>query len=136
MQKSSLVLSSDFALLLQSIFAVGSNPTTLVSRASGFSNNLLHLVDLPLGTTHGTEPLLRQLPCPLILRIPQQFDNATLIRGETSNFLDDLTNKSCAAREMSLRSANAGLGFDWCCFMALVQANSDPGAFFRHHNGW
>jgi hypothetical protein len=63
MQKSSLVLSSDFALLLQSIFAVGSNPTTLVSRASGFSNNLLHLVDLPLGTTHGTELCHERISC-------------------------------------------------------------------------
>jgi hypothetical protein len=68
MQKSSLVLSSDFALMLQSIFAVGLNPTTkviqtLVSRASGFSNNLLHLVDLPLSTTHGTELCHERISC-------------------------------------------------------------------------
>ena len=101
---------------------------------SGFGDDLLHLVDLGLGAADGTElfrnmlatlylfqrfdrgrwaySLLGELAGTLVLGVPQQFDNTALIRGETGNLLDDVTDKGGAAGETALAAADASLGLD------------------------
>lgn len=60
--------------------------------------------------------LLSQLSRALILQIPQQFNDAALIRGKTSDFLDDVADEGGTAGEGTLsagdtRSLLNGRGF-------------------------
>ena len=41
-----------------------------------------HLVDLSLATAEGAEPLLGELARALVLRVAEEFDDATLVGGE------------------------------------------------------
>ena len=43
-----------------------------------------------------TYPLLRQLSRALILGVPQQFDDSSLVGCETGDFLDDFADEGCA----------------------------------------
>lgn len=90
---------------------------------SGFSDNLLHFVNLGLGATdcaelyksktslvcfgrdsqvnwelrrEVTNSLLGELPGTLVLRVPQQFNNATLVGCETGDLLDDFADEGSA----------------------------------------
>ena len=47
-------------------------------------DDLGHLVDLSLRTAEGTESLLGQLSCTLVLGVTEEFDNAALVWGETT----------------------------------------------------
>ena len=63
-----------------------------------------------------TYPLLRQLSRPLVLAVPQQFNDSSLIRRQPSHLLDDLTNESSALAQVALgagdaRFADEGGGF-------------------------
>lgn len=64
--------------------------------------------------------LLSELAGTLVLGVPQQFDNTALIRGETGNLLDDVTDKGGAARETTLAAADAGLGLDRGGFLWII----------------
>jgi len=76
--------------------------TYLVASSPGFSNHTLQLVDLRLGTTESTEPLLSQLTRTLVLAVSEEFDNTTLVWCETRNLLDNLSNKSSSLAEVTL----------------------------------
>lgn len=67
-----------------------------------------------------TYPLLGELPGTLVLGVPQQFDNTALIRGETGDLLDDVTDKGSAAGETALAAADAGLGLDRGGFLKVI----------------
>jgi hypothetical protein len=63
-----------------------------------------------------TYSLLRQLPRPLILAVPNQLNDSPLIRREASDFLDDLTDKRCALGEVAFSTGDArsrGYGCDF-----------------------
>ncbi len=49
-----------------------------------------------------THPLLCQLARPLVLAVPQQLNNAALVRGEAGNLLDDLAHESGALAQVAL----------------------------------
>jgi hypothetical protein len=55
----------------------------LVTSPPALGNDLGHLVHLSLRTPERPEPLLRQLPRALVLAVPQEFDDAALVGGET-----------------------------------------------------
>jgi hypothetical protein len=59
----------------------------LVTSATGLSNNTLELVDLRLGTTESTEPLLGQLAGTLVLAVTEEFDNTALVWGKAKENL-------------------------------------------------
>lgn len=54
-----------------------------------------------------TYPLLCQLPCALVLAVPQQFDDSSLIGCEAGDFLDDLTDEGGALGEVALCAGDA-----------------------------
>ena len=63
-----------------------------------------------------TYPLLRELSSALILAVSQQFNNSALIRGKTSDLLDDVADESGALGEVTFSSGDARLwldGFDF-----------------------
>ena len=62
-------------------------------------------------------PLLGQFPCPLILAVSQQFNDAFLIRREARDFLDDFAHEGRALGKMTFASRDAGLAFDRCGFL-------------------
>lgn len=59
-----------------------------------------------------TYSLLGELPGTLVLGVPQQFDNATLVGSKTSNLFDDFTDKGSAAGKTALAAADTGFRLD------------------------
>jgi hypothetical protein len=64
-----------------------------------------------------TYPLLGQLSRPLVLAIPQQFDDSSLVRCETSDFLDDFTDEGCALGEVALGAGDAWFALNEGCLL-------------------
>jgi hypothetical protein len=81
-----------------------------VTSPSRLGNDLGHLVHLSLRAAERTEPLLRQLAGALVLAVPQQFDDAALIGGETRDFADDLADELGAAFIRLSTSYGGGVG--------------------------
>lgn len=65
-----------------------------------------------------TYPLLGQLPRPLVLAVPQQFNNTSLIWCETRNLLDDFADEGRALGEVALGTGDAWLALDEGGFLA------------------
>jgi hypothetical protein len=57
-----------------------------------------------------TYPLLGELASPLILGVPQEFDDAALIRGKTGDLADNVADKGSAAGGTALGAADTVLG--------------------------
>lgn len=57
-----------------------------------------------------TYSLLGKLTGPLVLSVPQQLDDAALIRGKTGDFADDVTDEGSAAGGTALGTADTVLG--------------------------
>ena len=112
------------------------------TRSPRLSNNTLQFIDLSLRTTVCTElqipvlayisnafpkslflwndktyPLLSQLSSSLVLAVSQQFDDTTFIRGETSDFLDDVTDELGALGEVAFCAGGTGLALESGCFL-------------------
>jgi hypothetical protein len=98
----------------------------LVGRlAFGRAHGLAHGIALPLCTEVGSEALLRKLKGALVLPDAEEFDDAALVRGETSDFGDDglddlgarghiaLPERRCAQRRRALRH-NVAFGASYC----------------------
>lgn len=64
-----------------------------------------------------TYSLLSQLSRPLILAVPQQFDDTTLIGGKTGDFADNIADEGGALAQVALVAGDAGGGLDWCDFL-------------------
>ncbi len=75
------------------------------------------LISQLFGGVGNTYPLLRQFSCSLILAIPQQFNDSSLVRCKASDFFDNFTDESGTFREMTFGAGNAGLSFDGCRFL-------------------
>lgn len=69
-------------------------------------------------------PLLCELPCTLILRVPQQLKHPTLIRRETRNLADDGTHKLGACRLNALALGRLDGLRDGGCGVALVESTA------------
>jgi hypothetical protein len=116
------------------LFRPSLRPTRLVTCSPRLDDDTVELVDLSLGAGEGAEPLLGQLPGALILAVAEQFDNAALVRGETSvnhlvsassrpkypskkrgivnspgDFLDDLTHEGGTLAQLALAPRDLGL---------------------------
>ena len=65
-----------------------------------------------------TYPLLRQLSRPLILAVPQQFDDSSLIRSQTSDFLDNFADEQSALCEVAFGSGDTRFAREEGCFLA------------------
>lgn len=52
------------------------------------SNDIGELIDLSLGATEGTEPLLGELTGTLVLAVAEEFDNSALVWGKTDEQLE------------------------------------------------
>ena len=55
----------------------------LVTSSSRLGDDTLQLVDLALGATKGTEPLLCELTGALVLAVSEEFDDAAFVWCET-----------------------------------------------------
>jgi hypothetical protein len=71
-----------------------------------------------------TYPLLRQLSSPLVFAVPQQLNNSSLIRCQSGDLLDDLTDERSALAQVALGTgdtwlADKGGGF-LQCFHTMV----------------
>jgi hypothetical protein len=83
----------------------------LIVQASYLSEPLFLPVCHPISSSgRKTYSLLSELSSPLVLCVPQQFNDAALIWGETSDFLHDVPDESSAAGEVSLGAGDTGLG--------------------------
>ena len=56
-----------------------------------------------------TYPLLCQFARTLVLAVPQQFNDTTLIGRKAGDFLHDLADERCALGEVAFGAADAGL---------------------------
>ena len=61
-----------------------------------------------------TYSLLRQLPRSLILAVPQEFNDPSLIGCEASDFFDDFADESGAFGQVAFGAGDAGLVGDGC----------------------
>lgn len=71
-----------------------------------------------------TYPLLRQLSSPLVFAVPQQLNNSSLVRCQSGDLLDDLTDERGALAQVALGAgdtwlADEGGGF-LQCFHTMV----------------
>lgn len=65
------------------------------------------------------------------MRVPQEFDHTTLIRGKTSDLLDDLADEGSAAGEVALGAADAALGgLEGRGFLYFADKKKPMSAFF------
>jgi len=86
-------------------------PSTFLMGTTSFGDDVSELLELALRAEEGTESLLGQLPCPLVLAVPHQLHYSSLIRGKSSNLPDNGADKRGACRDVAL--AVAGLGGLW-----------------------
>ena len=112
---------------------ISSPRSTLMARPPRLSNNLGHLVDLPLRTPKRAQPLLRQFPRALVLRVPQQFDDPAFVRRQPvfvsggfgspgggngpSDFLDDFADEARAFAQAAFGGGDAGGGLEGSDFL-------------------
>lgn len=66
-------------------------PENLVS--SRLSNDLVHFFNLSQGSLVGTQSLLGQLLSSLLTSVSDQFDQSSLVRSQSGNLLDDVSDK-------------------------------------------
>ena len=64
-----------------------------------------------------TYSLLSQLSSPLVLAIPQQFDDTTFIGCETGDFFDNVTDELGAFGEVAFGAGGAGFALESGCFL-------------------
>jgi hypothetical protein len=75
-----------------------------------------------------TYSLLRQLPRPLVLAVSNQLNDSPLIRRESSDFLDDLTNKRGALGEVAFSTGDSGDGSYGCDFLLESSVSTSIGS--------
>jgi hypothetical protein len=80
--------------------------------SSRLGDHSLQIVNLPLRTSEGTEPLLCQFSGTLVLAVSQQFDHTTLIGSQASDFSDDLPDEGGAFALETFSAADARLRCD------------------------
>jgi len=102
----------------------------LVTSSPRLSNDTLQLIDLGLGTTESTEPLLGQLTRTLVLAVSEEFDNTALIWSKSRNLLDNLPNERSLLAQVTLGPADSGLDNACLGFVALVKTDGEAGALF------
>ena len=66
-----------------------------------------------------TYPLLGELSATLVLTVAKEFDDASLIRCEASNLLDDGSGELGALAQATLGPAHAGLDDSWGGFLDI-----------------
>jgi len=66
---------------------VGTSPPHL-------GNDARKLLHLHFHTAHGSQPLLSEFSCPLVLRVPDQLHNPALIWRKPSDLPDNRANKT------------------------------------------
>jgi hypothetical protein len=71
-----------------------------------------------------TYSLLRQLSRSLVLAVSQQFDHTSLIRCETSNFLDDFADESGTFAEVTFSAGDTRLDLERSDFLDGALANA------------
>lgn len=96
-----------------------------------------------IGVYGETYPLLRQLPRPLILTIPQQLNHPSLIRRQPSHLLHNLSHERRALAQVALRARDArfadeGGGFLQCnATVSRMRVNANaPRAELRALRVW
>lgn len=57
-----------------------------------------------------TYPLLGELPSPLVLCVPQEFNDAALIGGKTGDLADNVADEGSPTGGTALGAADTGLG--------------------------
>ena len=64
-----------------------------------------------------TYPLLGQLSRPLVLAVPQQFDDASLVWCQAGDFLDDFADELRALCEVAFGAGDARFALEEGCFL-------------------
>lgn len=97
----------------------------MTSSSSRSSNDLVHVFDLSLGSSHGTKLSLGKLSSSLLLRVSQQFNDSSFVRRVTGDFLDKGSNEFGSLRELTLLVGDLGGRFSLGDLVALVETNNN-----------
>lgn len=97
----------------------------MTSNTSGLSNDSGHGLNLSLSTAESSKLLLGELTGTLLLGVTDQLNNSSLVRSETSNFLDNVTNEGSSGRGSTLSGGDTGSLLSGGDLVALVDANGN-----------
>lgn len=99
-----------------------------MARTTLLNNDSRELLNLPLGSEEGTEPLLGELLGLLVLGVPQQLHDSLLVRREPGNLSDDRLDKGLLLSLDTLLVGRPGSLGDDSGRSALVHTVSEVGS--------
>lgn len=93
--------------------------------SSGFSDDLVHFLNLSQGSLVGTQSLLGQLLGSLLTGVSDQFDQSSLVWSKTGNLGDNASDEGSSLGQSTLSVRNLWGNLLLGGFVTLVQADSN-----------
>lgn len=93
--------------------------------SSGFSNDLVHFLNLLQGSLVSTQSLLGQLLGSLLTSVSDQLDQSSLVRSQAGNLSDDASDESGSLGKSTLSVRDLWGNLPLGGLVALVQTDSN-----------